>query len=117
MISLNIFNNKKIIVTGHTGFKGSWLSLWLSNLGADVIGISNDIPSVPSHFESIKLGNTIQDLRFDIRDHGQISKIFQDIQPDFVFHLAAQALVRESYENPIATWQTNTLGTINILES
>jgi CDP-glucose 4,6-dehydratase len=117
MVSMNQFANKNIIVTGHTGFKGSWLSLWLIRLGAHVTGISTDIPSIPSHFESINLKNSIRDLRLDIRDQDQISKIIKETQPDFVFHLAAQSLVRESYSNPISTWQTNTLGTINILDS
>ncbi len=113
----NIFKNKKIIVTGHTGFKGSWLSLWLHILGANVIGISKDIPTKPSHFESINLKKRIKNLKLNICDYKKLSNVFKTHQPDFVFHLAAQALVKKSYSNPIETWQTNTIGTLNVLES
>ena len=113
----NIFRNKKIIVTGHTGFKGSWLSLWLHTLGANIIGISKDIPTKPSHFESIDLKKRIKNLKINICDYKKLSNAFNAHQPDFVFHLAAQALVKRSYSNPIETWQTNTIGTLNVLES
>ena len=113
----NIFRNKKIIVTGHTGFKGSWLSLWLHTLGANIIGISKDIPTKPSHFESIDLKKRIKNLKINICDYKKLSNAFKAHQPDFVFHLAAQALVKRSYSNPIETWQTNTIGTLNVLES
>ena len=113
----NIFRNKKIIVTGHTGFKGSWLSLWLHTLGANIIGISKDIPTKPSHFESIDLKKRIKNLKINICDYKKLSNAFKTYQPDFVFHLAAQALVKRSYSNPIETWQTNTIGTLNVLES
>ena len=113
----NIFRNKKIIVTGHTGFKGSWLSLWLHTLGANIIGISKDIPTKPSHFESIDLKKRMKNLKINICDYKKLSNAFKAQQPDFVFHLAAQALVKRSYSNPIETWQTNTIGTLNVLES
>lgn len=111
------FNQKKVLVTGHTGFKGSWLSTWLLDLGAEVFGISSSIPTVPSHFSSLNLHNNINDLRCDIRDNSQFKKLVLDIKPDFVFHLAAQSLVGKSYEEPLCTWQTNSLGTVNVLES
>ncbi len=111
------YENKTVLITGHTGFKGSWLSLWLSHLGANVIGVSFDIPSEPSHFNAAKLNNKVVDHRLDIRDRGALKKLSRDIQPDFVFHLAAQALVRLSYETPADTIATNAIGTSNVLDA
>ncbi len=111
------FKNKKVIVTGHTGFKGSWLTLWLTKLGANVLGISKNIPTKPSHFESIKLKKKIRHKMININNYDEISKIFKSYQPSFVFHLAAQSLVSKSYDNPIETFNTNSVGTLNILES
>ena len=111
------FHNKKVIVTGHTGFKGSWLTAWLKVLGANVVGIALDPPSRPSHFDASGLRDGILDLRFDIRDRIVLENAFVATQPDFVFHLAAQALVRRSYEDPLETWQTNVLGTLHVLEA
>ena len=113
----NIFLNKIVIVTGHTGFKGSWLTLWLKIFGAKVIGISNGIPSNPSHFSALNLKNEIINKKLDIRNIKALKKIFLQYQPDFVFHLAAQALVKKSYLDPVYTWQTNAIGTLNVLES
>jgi len=113
----NYFKNKTIIVTGHTGFKGSWLTLWLKLLGAKIIGISLNLPSRPSHFEKIKLSNKIIDIRLDIRNLTKLEKIFKKYQPDYIFHLAAQALVKKSYAEPADTFTTNTIGTMNVLES
>ena len=103
----NVFTNKSVIITGHTGFKGAWLSIWLNLLGAKVIGISKDIPSQPSLFESSKIKESIVDYRKNIKDIESLSKIFLKTKPDFVFHLAAQPLVRKSYEDPIETWNSN----------
>ena len=114
---LNQFAGKKVLVTGHTGFKGSWLSLWLTQVGARVSGVSLGIPTEPSHFAAAGLSERVQDYRLDIRDGGALKALVQNIQPDFVFHLAAQALVRRSYTDPTDTWQTNTMGTINLLEA
>ena len=111
------FSGKKILVTGHTGFKGTWLSIWLKQLGAIVHGVSFDIPSNPSHFNATNLSNQIEDHRLDIRDAKSIRKLVQKIQPDFVFHLAAQALVRPSYESPLDTITTNAIGTANVLDA
>lgn len=113
---LKIFHGAKVIVTGHTGFKGSWLGFWLTQLGAKVTGLSKDIPSQPSHFEVGGLAGLINDKRIDIRNDVALREAFVELQPDFVFHLAAQPLVRPSYADPIETWQTNTLGTVNILD-
>lgn len=117
MSNLLIFKNSKVLITGHTGFKGSWLSLWLAQMGAEVHGVSIGVPSEPSHFLAAELAEHIKDHRLDICDGPSLSALFQKIQPDFVFHLAAQALVRPAYVNPISTWQTNALGTVNVLEA
>ncbi len=111
------FKGKTILVTGHTGFKGSWLSTWLIKLGANVVGGSIDTPSQPSHFNVAKLFNHLDDRRIDIRDSVAVKQLVHDVQPDFVFHLAAQALVRPSYDNPLETLATNALGSANILDA
>jgi CDP-glucose 4,6-dehydratase len=111
------FKNKTVIITGHTGFKGSWLSLVLIHLGAKVIGISNNIPSKPSFFQILKLGNKLKDLRADVRNLQKLKKIFKKYKPDYVFHLAAQSLVKKSFKEPVYTFTTNFVGTLNILES
>jgi len=112
-----IFRNKTILVTGHTGFKGSWLSLWLTRLGAKVIGLSDDIPTKPSNFDVNDISSLVEDHRIDIRNFKEVSEIVKKNAPDFVFHLAAQSLVGESYENPLQTMEVNAIGTANILES
>ena len=111
------FKNKTVLITGHTGFKGSWLASWLVLLGAKVIGLSLNVPSTPSHFKVIKLETKIKHKRMDIRNLKLLKKTFKKYQPDYVFHLAAQSLVKKSYSNPTYTWETNTIGTLNILES
>ena len=113
----NIFKNKKVLITGHTGFKGAWLTIWLKMLGAKVMGISKDIPSKPSHYQEIKISKKITDLRFDIRNFDKLKKNIVRFKPDFLFHLAAQSLVNISYKDSLLTWQTNLIGTINVLES
>ena len=114
---MNFFKNKTIIVTGHTGFKGSWLTLWLTLLGAKVIGISSNIPSNPSLYKILQLKRKIIDIRQDIRNLDKLILIFKKYQPNIVFHLAAQALVKKSYQDPRETFTTNALGTLNIMES
>ncbi|MGA1847609.1 CDP-glucose 4,6-dehydratase [Deferribacter abyssi] len=115
-----IYKNKTVLVTGHTGFKGSWLVFWLLQMNAKVIGYSKDIPSNPSHFELLQqnrfLGNLI-DIRGDIRDSKKLEEVFMEYKPDIVFHLAAQPLVRYSYENPIETYETNVIGTLKVFEA
>ena len=113
----NIYKNKKVLITGHTGFKGSWLTTWLLNLGANVIGLSRDIPTQPSMFEILKLADKIQHHTIDIRDIKSLSQIVSDEKPDFVFHLAAQAIVSTSYSGPLDTISSNVMGTTNLLES
>jgi CDP-glucose 4,6-dehydratase len=116
MMLQKVFNNKSVLVTGHTGFKGSWLIAWLQSLGAKVTGIALDPPTSPSHFLAANLADGIIDLRVDIRDQGALKDRIVAAQPDFVFHLAAQALVRRSYAAPTETWGTNAMGTLNVLE-
>lgn len=117
MTQFNKFKNKVVIVTGHTGFKGVWLSQWLLTLGAEVIGIALDPIDEPSHFTTIGIAKNIKDYRVDIRDQNSLERLITNVEPDFVFHLAAQALVRKSYEDSIETWQTNVLGTVNLLQA
>ena len=114
---LNQFRKKRVLITGHTGFKGSWLTFWINQLGGKVCGISKDIPTKPSLFKSLNLKNEISDKRLDLRDLNKLKKLIKNFQPDFVFHLAAQALVKKSYDDPINTFTTNSIGTLNILES
>ena len=111
------FAGKSVLVTGHTGFKGSWLIAWLNQLGAKVTGVALDPPTTPSHFMAADMGYGIKDYRVDIRDREALSCVIQEAQPDFVFHLAAQALVKSSYEDPVSTYETNVLGTLHVLEA
>ena len=116
MKKLKVFKNKRILITGHTGFKGSWLSLWFKSLGAEVLGISKDIPTNPSHFKLINLEKKVKNKFFDITNLKKLKKTFINYKPDYVFHLAAQSLVKKSYEDPLLTYQTNTIGTLNVME-
>ena len=113
----SIFKNKKVLVTGHTGFKGSWLSIWLSHLGANVVGLSDGLISNPSNFEASSISDFVEDVLFDVRDSNKANSLIKKIQPDFIFHLAAKSLVRPSYNNPIETFTTNVIGTVNILDA
>ena len=117
MLFSKAFKNRKVLVTGHTGFKGSWLCTWLHELRAEVIGVSDDTVSQPSNYQVSALTDFVQDYRLDIRDADQLSNLVQKVQPDFVFHLAAQALVRPSYDNPLDTLTTNAIGTANMLDA
>ena len=117
LILNEVFKNKKIIITGHTGFKGSWLTFWLTSLGAKICGISKDVPTKPSLYNTLKLKKKILDLRVDIRNLKTLKKIVKNFKPDFVFHLAAQSLVKKSYSDPTNTFTTNAIGTCNLLES
>ena len=112
----NTYKGKKIIITGNTGFKGSWLTLWLLSLQADVVGISKDVPTNPSLFEDLNLSKKIKFYNQDIRDLEKLEDIIKKESPDYIFHLAAQAIVSISYENPIETISSNVIGTANVLE-
>ena len=112
------YAGKRVLVTGHTGFKGSWLSIWLHALGADVIGVGLDPYTEKDNYVLSGIGNSLKaDLRGDIRNGAKMKEIFAQFQPEIVFHLAAQPLVRLSYAIPVETWQTNVLGTLNVMEA
>jgi len=113
----NIYNNKVVLVTGNTGFKGSWLTTWLLNLGAKVVGLSDKVPTQPSMFELLDLQKKIKHYTADVNDFQKVSGIIQSEQPNFIFHLAAQAIVSKSYEDPLTTIHTNIIGTTNLLEA
>ncbi|MGE0268323.1 MAG: CDP-glucose 4,6-dehydratase [Candidatus Omnitrophota bacterium] len=113
---LKNYRGKRVLVTGHTGFKGSWLSLWLLELGAKVAGFSKYLPSKPCAFEAMELGQRLQDFKGDVRNFDEVEAIFKEFKPQIVFHLAAQPIVRESYNEPKLTFDTNLGGTINVLE-
>lgn len=110
-----IYKGKTVLITGHTGFKGSWLTYWLDQMGANVIGYSLEAPTQPNHIELLNLDMT--SIIGDIRDLEKLNETFQTYQPDIVFHLAAQPLVRLSYENPIETYETNVIGTLKVFEA
>lgn len=112
----NTYRGKTVLVTGDTGFKGSWLSIWLHLLGANVIGYSSYLPSRPCLFSVCKVGKLIEHVDGDVRDYNFLKKIFVRHKPDFVFHLAAQPIVNRSYLDPKLTFETNILGTVNVLE-
>ena len=118
---LNCFNSvykgKKVLITGHTGFKGTWLTVFLKQLGAEILGYSVDIPTNPSLFDIIFLKDKIVHVKGDILDENRLLSTFQDFQPEFVFHMAAQPLVRLSYSEPKLTYETNVIGTVNLLEA
>jgi CDP-glucose 4,6-dehydratase len=111
------YRGKRVLVTGHTGFKGSWLTQWLLEMGATVAGYSDVIPTQPSLFEVLGLSEQIRDFRGDVREPSALQKCFQEFEPEVVFHLAAQPLVRLSYEDPVGTLSTNVIGTANLMQA
>lgn len=117
MINSEFWKGKKVFLTGHTGFKGSWLSIWLHSLGAVVKGYALDPSTTPSLYEIAGVDSLVESDIKDIRDYSALSSSILEFSPDIVFHMAAQPLVRESYEEPLKTYQTNVLGTANLLEA
>ena len=113
----DFYKNKKVLITGHTGFKGTWLTCWLLELGANIVGVSDEIPTEPSMFSELDIENKISHNFLDIRDFNTISDLINREKPDIIFHLAAQAIVSQSFKDPLLTISTNVIGTINILES
>jgi len=113
----NFFKNKKIFITGHTGFKGSWLTIWLKMLGAEVCGFSLEPPTTPNVFELARISEGIHSVHGDIRDLGRLKNEINNFSPEIILHLAAQSLVRKSYINPVETYSTNIMGTVNLLEA
>jgi CDP-glucose 4,6-dehydratase len=114
---LKAYKGKKVLITGHTGFKGGWLSLWLHDIGADVSGYALDPVYPDGIFALSRIENDINDYRGDIRDLINLERVFHEVQPEIVFHLAAQPLVLESYKNPVETFDVNIMGTVNVLEA
>ena len=111
------FKDRRVMVTGHTGFIGSWLTKWLLMMESDILGYSLDPPTKPNMYDAIGLSKEIQDLRKDVRDKESLKEAIYRFQPEIVFHLAAQPIVLESYDNPVETFETNVMGTVNLLES
>lgn len=112
-----IFSGKKVLITGHTGFKGSWLAFILNEVGAEVAGLALPPTTAVNHFDLLKLDGKIKHVVGDVRDAALVAKTVKDFQPEFVFHLAAQALVRPSYDDPVTTFSTNVMGSVNLLEA
>jgi CDP-glucose 4,6-dehydratase len=118
VVSKEFWRGKRVFVTGHTGFKGGWLSQWLANMGAEVYGYVLEPPTDPSFFATCRLdGQVASSVIADIRDAGQLERAIQDAEPEIVFHLAAQSLVRYSYKEPVETYAVNVMGTVNLLEA
>ncbi|MEI6719873.1 MAG: CDP-glucose 4,6-dehydratase [Betaproteobacteria bacterium] len=115
--TVNCWKGKRVLVTGHTGFKGGWLSLWLQKNGADVLGYALAPPTNPSLFESANVARGMQSVIGDIRDYDAVAKVMAGFRPEVVFHLAAQSLVIPSYADPIGTYATNVMGTVHLLEA
>ena len=111
------WSGKRVLLTGHTGFKGSWLSLWLQELGAELTGYSNDIPTNPSLFETAEVRGGMNSVSGDVRDPDALTSALRDAGPEIVIHMAAQSLVRRSYAEPVETFATNVQGTVNVLEA
>ncbi len=116
MVELEFWKDKKVLVTGHTGFKGSWLSQSLVSLGSEVTGVSLKPPTNPNLFSLLDLKD-LRDIRLDIRDRSKLAEVFNEVKPEVVFHLAAQPIVRYSYLNPVETYEVNFMGTLNVLEA
>ena len=116
MIDVNWYKGKKVFITGHTGFKGTWLTRILVNAGAKVTGYSFTAPTTPNSFELSNVEAEINSVIGDVRDLEHLKQVFTEVQPEIVFHLAAQPIVRESYKNPVYTYETNVMGTVNVCE-
>ncbi|WP_175651511.1 CDP-glucose 4,6-dehydratase [Pseudomonas sp. Marseille-P9899] len=116
-VSREFWEGKRVLLTGHTGFKGSWLALWLRELGAEVTGFALDPATEPSLFELANVGRDIKDVRGDLRDLGALLEVVAEAKPEIVLHLAAQPLVREAYRDPLGTYSSNVIGTLNLLEA
>lgn len=117
MMNPSFWHGKRVMITGHTGFKGSWLSLWLQSLGAHVIGYALDPPTEPSLFDLASVGNGMVSVEGDVRDAQSLKRTVAKHEPEIIFHMAAQALVRESYRNPVDTYASNVMGTVNLLDA
>lgn len=113
----DFYKGKRVFVTGHTGFKGSWLTKWLTMIGSDVLGYALEPNTEPSLFRVLRLDTNVKSVIEDVRDYEKLLDVIKDFRPDIIFHLAAQPLVRRSYKEPRLTFETNIMGTVNLLES
>jgi CDP-glucose 4,6-dehydratase len=113
----DFWKQKKVLLTGHTGFKGSWMSLWLQELGATVVGYSNSIPTNPSLFKVANVEEDMKSIVADVRDLNKLKEEISNFEPEIVIHMAAQSLVQGSYDDPVETYSTNVMGTVNLLEA
>jgi CDP-glucose 4,6-dehydratase len=116
-VNSTFWRDKKVLVTGHTGFKGSWLSLWLQSMEAEVTGYSLSVPTEPSFFELARVAEGMESITGDVRDLEQLHQVIADRRPEIIIHMAAQSLVRRSYVDPVETYATNVMGTVNLLEA
>lgn len=116
MLDVSFYRDKKVLITGHTGFKGSWMCQLLIGAGAHVTGYALEPPTNPSLFEMCRIGERMNSIIGDVRDLEHLQKVFEEVQPEIVIHMAAQPLVRESYQNPVYTYDVNVMGTVNVLE-
>ena len=116
MLDISFYRDKKVLITGHTGFKGSWMCQLLIGAGAQVTGYALEPPTNPSLFEMCRIGERMNSIIGDVRDLEHLQKVFEEVQPEIVIHMAAQPLVRESYQNPVYTYDVNVMGTVNVLE-
>jgi CDP-glucose 4,6-dehydratase len=114
---MTVWSGRRVFVTGHTGFKGSWLALWLADMGAEVTGYALPPPSTPSLFETARVADLVRHIEGDVRDLAHLEQAVRDARPEIIFHLAAQPLVRLSYEQPVETYATNVMGTVHLLEA
>lgn len=113
----SFWKGKKVLLTGHTGFKGSWLSIWLQKLGVELVGFSKSIPTKPSLFELANVEKNMTSIMGDVRDFNHLKKVIYEHKPEIVIHMAAQSLLHESYKDPMETYSTNVMGTVNMLEA
>jgi CDP-glucose 4,6-dehydratase len=113
----DFWGGRRVLVTGHTGFKGSWLALWLESLGADVVGLSKGIPTTPSLFEVARVGEELRSMDGDVRDLGAVERALAESRAEVLIHMAAQSLVRRSFEQPVETYATNVMGTVHVLDA
>jgi CDP-glucose 4,6-dehydratase len=116
-VNAGFWQGKRVLLTGHTGFKGGWLSLWLQSMGADICGLSLEPPTTPNLFSEASVGVGMKSLTGDIRDYETVRAAFAEFRPEIIIHMAAQPLVRQSYKDPVATYATNVMGTVHVLEA
>lgn len=117
MLNREFWRSRRVFLTGHTGFKGSWLSLWLHSMGADVVGYALEPPTVPALFEQARVGSLVRSIQGDVRDFGQLKSAIAEADPSVVIHMAAQTVVYRGYEDPIETYASNVMGTVHLLEA